>query len=94
MYYVPGLGFAKRVELCRQHAACDVDEVLAWAVTRVVDGTLCYLHDNDPTAEAMLTVLDCPVLVLSWRNGDGGVHDLLLIGLLTKPRGRAVGSGR
>ena len=62
MYYVPGSDFAKRVELCRRHALCDVDEVLAWAVTLVVHGTLCYLLDEAPTAEAMLTVLDSPIL--------------------------------
>lgn len=64
VYYVPSpsAGFAERVELCRQHTSCDMDEVLAWVVTLAVDGALYYLDTEDPTAEAMLAVLSSPLL--------------------------------
>ena len=37
VYYVPAEGFAKRIELCRQHTPCDMNEVLAWAATLSAD---------------------------------------------------------
>lgn len=62
VYYVPSAGFEERVELCRQHTPCDIDEVLAWVVTLAVDGGLYYLDTKDETAEAMRGVLGSPTL--------------------------------
>jgi streptomycin 6-kinase len=64
VYYVPTGGFADRVRLCRQHAPDKVDEVVAWALTLAVDGALYYLDTGDPTAAAMLSVLDSQELAV------------------------------
>ncbi|HEX3786101.1 MAG TPA: aminoglycoside phosphotransferase family protein [Pseudonocardiaceae bacterium] len=69
VYYVPTAGFEERVELCRHHTPCDMDEVLAWVLTLAVDGALYYLDTKDATADAMLAVLDSPVLVSLLRTG-------------------------
>jgi streptomycin 6-kinase len=69
VYYVPTAGFDERVELCRHHTPCDMDEVLAWALTLAVDGALYYLDTEDMTADAMLAVLDSPVLGALLRTG-------------------------
>jgi streptomycin 6-kinase len=34
------------------------DEVMAWSVTLAVDGALYYLEAGDPTANAMMTLLE------------------------------------
>jgi streptomycin 6-kinase len=62
VYYVRSAGFEERIELCRQYTPCDIDEVLAWAVTLAVDGALYYLDTKDTTAEAMRAVLRSSML--------------------------------
>lgn len=69
VYYVPTAGFTERVELCRHHTSCDMDEVLAWVATLAVDGALYYLDTEDARTGAMLSVLDSPVLASLLRSG-------------------------
>lgn len=69
VYYAATDGFEERVELCRHHTPCDMDEVLAWVVTLAVDGALYYLDTKDTRVDAMLAVLDSPVLASLLRAG-------------------------
>jgi streptomycin 6-kinase len=62
IYYMPTVGFAERVALCREQVPTVFDEVLAWAVTLAVDGALYYMETGDNTANSMLEVIGSPVL--------------------------------
>ena len=57
VYYRPAAGFADRLGLYLQHAACPVADVAAWVATLAVDGALYYLETGDPTAYALIDIL-------------------------------------
>jgi streptomycin 6-kinase len=61
VYYAAG-DFAERVDLCRHHGRIDMDEMLAWAVTLVIDGALYSLDTGDRTAALTLALIEPPVL--------------------------------
>jgi streptomycin 6-kinase len=58
VYYHPMDGSTHRAALCRDRMPALFDEVMAWSVTLAVDGALYYLEAGDPTANAMMTLLE------------------------------------
>ena len=58
VYYNPMDGSAHRAALCRDRMPALFDEVMAWSVTLAVDGALYYLQTDDPTANAMMALLE------------------------------------
>lgn len=61
VYYTKD-GFTDRVELCRKQERAEMDEILAWAATLVIDGALYCLDTKDRTAAVTLSLLESPAL--------------------------------